>query len=201
MNSLFSIDSPLWRFTDKVLRLIWLNLLWFLCSIPLITIGASTTALYSVTLKYVRDEEGYLTSSFFQAFKNNFRSSTTIWMLMSVFNVFLVIDLILYLRIQSTGALEFFMLTIFFTALLIFLFVNLYIYAVIAYFQNTTIQYIKNAFLLSITHWPVSILMIVSIFGIFLIGMLAFPPILFISVSGFCYMGSKFFRHLFDQLA
>ena len=45
MNGLFSINSPLWRFMDKALRLIWLNLLWFLCCLPIVTIGASTTAL------------------------------------------------------------------------------------------------------------------------------------------------------------
>ena len=73
MNGLFSINSPLWRFMDKALRLIWLNLLWFLCCLPVVTIGAATTALYSVTLKYARDEEGYLTRSFFQAFRQNFR--------------------------------------------------------------------------------------------------------------------------------
>ena len=89
MNGLFSINSPLWRFMDKALRLIWLNLLWFLCCLPIVTIGASTTALYSVTLKYARDEEGYLTRSFFQAFRQNFRQSTIIWLVMAAIGILL----------------------------------------------------------------------------------------------------------------
>ena len=79
MSSLFSINSPLWEMTDKLVRFLWLSILWSICSIPVVTMGASTTALYSVTLKYVRGEEGYLTSSFFRAFRENFRQSTIVW--------------------------------------------------------------------------------------------------------------------------
>ena len=36
-------------------RLIALNLLWIVCSLPVITAGASTTALYYCTLKLHKD--------------------------------------------------------------------------------------------------------------------------------------------------
>ena len=60
----------------------YLNLLWILCSLPVFTIGASTTALYYVTLKMVQDEESNITAMFFRAFRENFRQATTLWLIM-----------------------------------------------------------------------------------------------------------------------
>ena len=201
MNGLFSINSPLWRFMDKALRLIWLNLLWFLCCLPIVTIGASTTALYSVTLKYARDEEGYLTRSFFQAFRQNFRQSTIIWLVMAAIGILLGLDLIVYLRASSVSLTQSALMLIFFTAVLLYLFVSLYVYAMVAHFKNTVGQYMKNALILSICHWPASILMITGGVAFFLAGMLIFPPLLFVGTAGFCYLCSKYFNRLFDRLA
>ena len=63
MSKLFRMDSPLMRFLTKIADLMVLNILFCVTSIPLITIGASWTALYSVTLKMVRDEEGSVSRS------------------------------------------------------------------------------------------------------------------------------------------
>ena len=57
MSSFFSMDSPVMRFLSRVCDLIILNLLAIVCSIPIVTIGASITAMFSVTLKMVKGEE------------------------------------------------------------------------------------------------------------------------------------------------
>ena len=68
----FSYESPFSQVLLKLVYACYLNLLWFVCSVPVFTIGASTTALYSVTLKIVREREGDLTRQFFKAFRENF---------------------------------------------------------------------------------------------------------------------------------
>lgn len=78
----------------------FLNLLWIVCSIPIITIGASTTAMYSVMLKLVKNEEGYIVKGFLKAFKENFRQSTLMWLLYLVFGIVIVVDFML-LRMMS----------------------------------------------------------------------------------------------------
>ena len=79
MSKLFRMDSPLMRFLTKIADLMVLNILFCVTSIPLITIGASWTALYSVTLKMVRDEEGSVSRSYFRSFRQNFRQATLLW--------------------------------------------------------------------------------------------------------------------------
>jgi uncharacterized membrane protein YesL len=66
-------DGPLVRSTHKVFNLIWLNILTILCSLPVVTFGASFAALNTVVLKMSRDEEGYVTKEFFRAFKVNLK--------------------------------------------------------------------------------------------------------------------------------
>ena len=46
LSGFFNYDNPVWRFIGKFGDLIILNVLWFVCSIPIFTIGASTTAVY-----------------------------------------------------------------------------------------------------------------------------------------------------------
>ena len=70
-------------------QLIALNLLWIVCSLPVITAGASTTALYYCTLKLHKDGDIRVFHDFFKSFKQNFKQSTLIWILMAAVAVFL----------------------------------------------------------------------------------------------------------------
>ena len=71
MNSIFSFDNPVWNFIGKLVDMLMLTVLWALCSLPVVTIGASTSALYYVMLKLAEDKEGSMFWSFFRAFKEN----------------------------------------------------------------------------------------------------------------------------------
>lgn len=65
MGNLFNLDSGFSKFMNRVSDLFLLNILWVICSIPIITIGASTTALYSVNLNLLSENEGHITKAFF----------------------------------------------------------------------------------------------------------------------------------------
>ena len=92
MSSFFNMDSPIMRFLSRVCDLIILNLLAIACCIPIVTAGASITALFSVTLKMVKGEESYIFKGFFKGFKENFKQSTIIWLILLVLGLFLFID-------------------------------------------------------------------------------------------------------------
>ena len=81
MGRIFSLDSPLFSFLNKVADLILLNILTMICCLPIITIGASMTALHYVVLKMVRDEESYIVRSYFKSFRQNFKQATIIWLI------------------------------------------------------------------------------------------------------------------------
>lgn len=92
MNGFFNIDSPIMRLLSKVCDLMILNALCIICCLPIVTAGASVTALYTITMKMVRGEESYIFKGFFKAFKENFKQSTIIWLIMAVLGIFILVD-------------------------------------------------------------------------------------------------------------
>ena len=64
-----------------IIDLIYIGVLWLLCSVPLVTLGASSTALYYAVVKCIRHDRGGLTSTFFQGFRRNFRQATLLWLI------------------------------------------------------------------------------------------------------------------------
>ena len=92
LQGIFNYDNPVWRFIGKLGDLIILNILWIVCSIPVFTAGASTTAVYYVTLKLVRDEDDSTIRSFFRSFKSNFKQATAIWLILLAAGIVLGFD-------------------------------------------------------------------------------------------------------------
>lgn len=201
MNGLFSINSPLWSFSNKALHFLWLSILWLVCSLPVVTIGASTSALYSITLKYVRNEEGYLTASFFTAFRQNLKQGTAIWLILLLAGLFLGLDFVVYYRSGSTGIGHMVLMTLCFSLALVFILMNLYVYAVLAKFQNSVFHILKNSCIMAICHWPSSLAMLLLSLLILAAGFLAFPPLLFFAPAGLSYLHAKFLCRIFDQYA
>ena len=92
MGRFFNMDNKFFVFMGKVADLCMLNLLCIACCSPVVTAGASQTALYYVTLKMVRNEEAYIFRSFFKSFKENFKQATIINVIMLIVAVLLYLD-------------------------------------------------------------------------------------------------------------
>ena len=154
-----NLDSPLMQGLGKMADLMWLNVLTLICCLPIVTIGASLTAMNYMALKIARNEECYITRGFFKSFKENFRQATVIWL------IFLVVILILagdFAIIKSSGV-EFgdIFQGIFIAISVLVLFTLMYVFPVLAKFENTVFRTIKNAFLMSLMQFPKTILMII----------------------------------------
>ena len=79
MSELFNLDGPLMKYGNKFADLMVLNILTVVCSIPIVTIGASYTAMHYVLLKLYRNEEVSVVKHFSHALKTNFKQATIIW--------------------------------------------------------------------------------------------------------------------------
>ena len=82
MSKFFSLDSPFMRTMSRIADLMILNLLFIFTSIPIITIGAGLTALYTVCFRLGTDDEGNTAKDYFRAFKENFKQATCLWLLL-----------------------------------------------------------------------------------------------------------------------
>ena len=154
LQGLFNYDNPVWRFIGKLGDLILLNILWIICSIPIFTIGASTTAVYYVTLKLVRDEDGSTIKSFFHSFKTNFKQATVIWLILLVAGALLGFDFWFFLSGQMVvkGTARMVLSAVFGGMLLLYLFIATYVFPLQSRFYNTVKRTLFNAFFMSIRH-------------------------------------------------
>ena len=148
MRNLLNYDGPVLRFLTKVVYSVWLNILWFVCCIPVFTIGASTTALCYCTEKIARDEEGYLTKSFFSSFKDGFLKSTIIGIIMTVLGVVLAVDAYVMYHLCFTSAFWTLVSAILVVACIAYIIVLLWVFPLNARFENTIINMFKNSIML-----------------------------------------------------
>lgn len=199
MGRLFSIDNPFWQLINRLLHIMLLNLLWFVCSIPLVTMGAATTAVYSVTLKMARNQEGYTTRSFFKAFRENFRQATVIWLILLVAGAVIGADLFVYLRASSVSPLGMVLMTAFFAAAALFMFESVYVFALQAYFDNTIKRTMGNALIMAIRHLPSSIIMTAAGVLLAVLGFLVFPPVFLGGQALLAWINSFFLVRIFDR--
>ncbi len=153
------LDNGVTRFLGKVADFMILNILWIVCSIPIITIGASTTAMYSVMLKLVKNEEGYIAKGFLKAFKDNLKQSTLIWLLYLIFGIVIAVDFRLLGIMNPSIRTVIQVFLIFMSILLISM--GIYGFALQARYENTVKNTLKNALILTVAKMPYTLLMLV----------------------------------------
>ena len=92
MWRIFDMENPVMRALAVACDLLLLNLLALLCCVPVITAGASITALNDLTIRIVRQEDEYIVRPFFRSFADNFRKATLLWLLVLLAAALLGVD-------------------------------------------------------------------------------------------------------------
>lgn len=90
MRNIFAYSSLFRKFAEKLACLVLLNILWIACSVPLVTAGASSVALYTVAFEMAGGKKANITRRFFEAFKANFVQAAKITVLLAVTGVWIV---------------------------------------------------------------------------------------------------------------
>ncbi|MGN1146767.1 MAG: YesL family protein [Acetatifactor sp.] len=197
----FSLDSPLMQALNKMADLLWLNVLAILCCIPVVTVGASMTALHYMLLKIVRDEETYVTRGFFKSFKNNFRQATVIWLIQLVVTLVLVGDFYIMYKSETEFHIVFQVLLMIVAVLVVL--TSTFVYPVLAKFDNSIFRTIKNALYVSILQLPKAIAMIImSALPIVLVAIAPslVPIMLMFGLSIPAYLFAKLYNKFFQKL-
>ena len=163
---IFSYDGILAQAIRYIWNLFALNICFVICCLPIVTIGAAITALYSVYLNESL-EQGKI-RQFFRAFKDNFRQATLIWLVFMALAVVLGIDAYLLLTFKLSGSSILKVLVLIVTVVI--LSVESFIFPLVAHYENTTKQTWRNALVLGVT---------LMIYGIIMSAISLLPLILF----------------------
>lgn len=158
--ALFNMNSGFFKFVNRLLDVFFINLLWILCSLPVVTMGTATCAAFSVTLKMVDDEEGYIGKAFFKAFRQNLKQGTLMWFITvpCVYVLYLLWQIVIKSEDISAIAI---IGVILLTAIAIS--INLYSYPLIARYENSLRNIIKNSFGICLQYFVKTIILIVVV--------------------------------------
>ena len=159
MSNLIDPDRPLMAFITKMAYSAYLNILWLICCLPIVTIGASTTALFYVTLKMAEDRDDGLTGMFFRAFRQNFLPATKLWLGLLGAGAFLAMAGYIVWHIWSQSIFWTLVAALLIVAAIVYAVVLLYAFPLLARFENTTFGILKTALLVGLRYLVCTLLM------------------------------------------
>lgn len=192
-------DSPLGKVLTKLLDLVVLQLYFILTSIPVFTIGAGLTAMFSVCRKLQQDSATSITKLYFSEFKACFGKSTRAWVVVVPAASLLGISISYYYHTAGTFWILLLVIACLLLALVYIEF--LYVFPLIAWFDNILSAHFKNALVLSILHLKTTLLVTALYAFVFLLAVPVLPITLFIAFSGCAFYASLMFTKVFAKYA
>lgn len=207
MNKFLDPNSPLMDALRKLTDLMFCNLAFCIFSLPLFTVGASLSALYTCTRALVDDEEDpIIVRTFWRAFRKNFPQATLLWLLClaaaALLGAYYWAVGLMPLGVQKLYRVTFFLLCV------VFLFGFQYIFPLQARYRMKMRHLLKNAWLLSVAALPWTLcslgvtagMVYLTLFmnpGFLNMAVLFWAMLLFAVVA---YLNSFFFRQAFKRL-
>ena len=160
MRNLFNLDNPFVQFLARVGDLIIVNVLFLVCCLPVVTVGASLAAMQKVTQAMALDEDNGIVKTFFRGFRENFKQATLLWLMMLVFGVSMLCN---YLLI--TGFIAGTLATVLKCVLVVFsvlvLVMAVYMFPLMARYQNSLREHATNALILAVVKLPRTVALLV----------------------------------------
>ena len=206
MHNLFHYENPFIQFLVRVGDLMILNALFILCSLPVVTLGASLTALHRVTQNMLFEQEEPIIKSVFRAFRQNFKQSTLARLVELVVFVSLVCDVLLVMAYFDGGLAKAMYILVAVLAILV-AGVFSYLMPLIARYENGMRQQVNNAVVLAIIKLPKTVLLtLLNLLPVILL-LISVPvfvqTLIFWVIIGFAFVSfltSSILKPVFQQL-
>lgn len=202
MSQIFSMDNLFFRIMTKVFYAFALSLLWLLCCIPVVTIGAANAAMNSVMLRMVRDEDGYIFKSYMTAFRKNFKQATAVWLIILIGGLIVGGDIYFFSRMGNP--LAWVLAAVFIAALAVLLLFSMVVFHYLVWFDNPLKVTILNSFRTALGFLPYSVALLILCAAMFY-GIYTSVPLMivftFFGAGLFSYISAYLWRRIFDRLA
>lgn len=174
-EKIFHSENPFWSGMGRLFDIVELNLLWLVCSIPVVTIGPASAALYASMTALMRGKETYPHRDFFRAFRKDFPRNAAAGLLLLIVGAFLWTDVLICRR--SGHGIFAFLMVFFFIILLFWILTALYVLPLLAVYGGGLKNTLILAFTLSVRHFPLTVgLLLITAAAFWLCHL--FPPLI-----------------------
>ncbi|MDR2903386.1 MAG: DUF624 domain-containing protein [Clostridiales bacterium] len=196
MGDFFSLDGPFNKFGNILADIMILGLIWFVCCLPVVTAGASTTALFYVMTRRISNREGYILKDFFGSFKANFKVATLVWLTV------LAVGLILFFNVQNSavmGALAVYFVPVQWAVFIGLCFTAIYAFPLLSRFTMGYRALFKTAFFLAYRHFLTTVVCMLMVLAILFAAATVFPPLFLVGAGIYAYVSSYLFVRVFRK--
>lgn len=198
MSHIFDMDNPFFSCINKIIDYVFISFLWIVCSIPIVTIGASTTALYYTTNKVIRNERGEILSEFVRCFRSSFKQATCFWCSLLFLWGIIYIDIKVVVKMLGEGVIRNMYQSLFYGLFILSTFSMLYIFPYIARFMATNKMVVVNSFFFIYRHILKTILVTAIFVGVILLCLL-FPICIFFMPCVWAHILSSILERIFER--
>lgn len=195
------MDNGFFSFINKVGDIIFLNLVFLLTCIPVITIGDALIALHTVTLKMAKGQEGYVVRGYLKAFKDNLKTGLLLGVVIEIILIILVYDCNVLMVSEESYATIGFMVTA--IAIVVIIAIIQYLFPLLARYENKLKITLLNSALLAVSKLPYTIVLIVLMLipGILvLITPYAWIYVVFAGIVVSALLQGKILNKIFDKI-
>ena len=161
MGRFFNSDNFLWRGFGRLADYFLLSAMWLLCSIPVVTVGAATVALYDTAARCVRGGEGGMARRFFRTFKNELLRGILLTVLWGILGWLLNRGYQVVTQLGAASQTWNIVSIVYFCTLFIPLGVACWVVILESRFTNTFAGLHRNAFIFGFGHLPHTVAMVV----------------------------------------
>ena len=157
--SFFNPEQQPWRFLGRCVDFVGLSLCCVFCSLGVVTLGPSLSALYTATVKAFRYGDNTPFKTYFESFRKNLKQGIILTLICIPFIFFFVWGYALMKENSSsrTGA---FLFTFYYVLLILPAGTVLNLFPLLGRFEMKNKDLIKTAFTLTIAHLPSTLVMV-----------------------------------------
>lgn len=175
------IDGPFYKFLSKITNYLILGVVWFVASLPLITIGAASTALYSTNHKVIQHGNAYVWRTFWSEFRSNFKQATLMWLLMLLIFAFLAADCYFAYILSNNNAMSVLLIALLVIVAICLMWMQLW-FPYISHIEDPIKTVLKNTLIMCFAHLSQSLLLLILL--VVCAAILIFLPLNPVSILG-----------------
>ncbi len=150
----------------KFWKLISVNLLFALFSLPVLTVGLANTGLSYVTRNFAREKHAFVGGDFIDTIKKNWKQGLVVGIINLLFTVVAVFAVVFYFQVDDI--IGYIALALMLSIILIFTFMKYYMYMMLVTFKLSIKQLYKNSLIFAFAGFGRNLLLF-FIFGLFYI--------------------------------
>lgn len=203
MGGFFNLDGNFSKFGNMLADIIILSFLWFLFSLPIFTIGASTTALFFVVTRRISNKEGYLFKDFYTSFKREFRQATVVWLFILVVGCVLIFNITniesIFKILPNSSIVKFIYSSLQYCLIIELCFFSVFVFPLLSRFSFTIKSLFFNAFFMANKHFLTTVSCLVIALIIIALIYISNFLLLFIAIGLYTFSSSFFIMKVFKK--